>query len=134
MLKKTVKFTDYNGNECQEELYFNLNKAELMEMQLSTKGGLDKYLQKVVDDEDPQKIMAMFKQIILKAYGKKSEDGMRFIKSAELSNEFAQTEAYSELFMELVSDENAARDFMTGIVPNELRQNGANPIPQVTQK
>lgn len=134
MLKKTIKYTDYEGNECQEDFYFNLNKAELMEMQLSTKGGLDKYLQKLVDEEDNQKIMAMFKQIIMKSYGKKSEDGTRFIKSPELSNEFIQTEAYSELFMELIQDENAAKAFMTGIIPNELRQNGANPIPQVAQK
>lgn len=131
MLKQTIKYTDYEGNEKEEDFYFNLNKAELMEMELTTKGGLSAYLQKIVDSQDVQKVMSIFKTFILKAYGEKSEDGKRFVKSAELSEAFAQTEAYSELFMKLISDEKAATEFMNGIVPNELRQNGANPIPQI---
>lgn len=134
MLKQTIEYTDYDGYKVIEELHFNLNKAELMEMQLSTQGGLAEHLQKIVNDNDQQQIMAVFKNIILKAYGKKSEDGKRFIKSKELTEEFVQSEAYSELFMKLISDEQAATNFMNGIIPNELRQNGANPIPQIGTK
>lgn len=129
MLKQTITYTDYDGNEVTEDLFFNLNKAELMEMQLSTQGGLDAHLKKIVDNNDTTQIMAVFKNIILKSYGKKSEDGKRFIKNKELMEEFAQSEAYSELFMKLLSDEKAAANFMNGVIPNELRQNGANPIP-----
>lgn len=134
MLKQTIEYTDYDGNKVTEELHFNLNKAELMEMQLSTQGGLAEHLQKIVDQNDQQQIMAVFKNIILKAYGKKSEDGKRFIKSKELTEEFVQSEAYSELFMKLISDEQMAANFMNGIIPNDLRQNGANPIPQIGTK
>lgn len=134
MLKQTIEYTDYDGYKVIEELHFNLNKAELMEMQLSTQGGLAEHLQKIVDQNDQQQIMAVFKNIILKAYGKKSEDGKRFIKSKELTEEFVQSEAYSELFMKLISDEQMAANFMNGIIPNDLRQNGANPIPQIGTK
>lgn len=135
MLKQTIKYTDLDGNAKEDDFYFNLNKAELMEMELTTKGGLANYLQKIVDTQDTQKIMTVFKTFILKAYGEKSEDGKRFIKSAELSEAFSQTDAYSELFMKLVTDENEAKNFMNGIIPNELRQDGANPIPpQISSK
>lgn len=129
MLKQTIEYTDLDGNKVTEELQFNLNKAELMEMQLSTNGGLAEHLKKIVEQNDQQQIMAVFKNIILKAYGKRSDDGKRFIKSKELTEEFVQSEAYSEFFMKLISDEQAATNFMNGIIPNELRQNGANPIP-----
>lgn len=129
MLKQTIEYEDYEGNKVIEDFYFNLNKAELMEMQLSTKGGLAEHIQKIVAENDNAQIMALFKNLILKAYGKKSDDGKRFIKNKEITEEFVQSEAYSELFMKLISDENAATAFMNGIIPNELRQNGANPIP-----
>lgn len=117
MRKETIKFVDYNGIEREEDYYFNLNKAEIMEMQLSTTGGLAEKIQEVVKAKDAKQIVAIFKELILKAYGKKSDDGKRFIKSKELSDEFAQTEAYSNLFMHLATDAEFASDFINGIVP-----------------
>lgn len=120
MIKKTMTYTDYNGNERTEDHYFNLSKAEVMEMEMSTSGGLAEMIQRVVAAQDQPAIIKIFKDLILRAYGVKSPDGKRFIKSQELSTEFAQTEAYSQLFMELATDADAAAKFVNGIVPADM--------------
>ena len=125
MLKKTITFTDYNGNERTEDYYFNLTKAEIMEMQMSTTGGLAEMLQKIVAAQDAPAIIKIFKDIILRAYGEKSPDGKRFIKSEELKTEFSQTEAFSQLFMELSTNAEAAAEFINGIVPGDVAQKAA---------
>lgn len=122
MLKKLIKYTDYDGRERSENFYFYLNKAELMEMELGVDGGMQQMIQLIIDKQDIPKIMNAFKTIILKAYGEKSPDGRRFIKSKELSEAFSQTEAYSNLYMELVTDANAAAAFINSIVPEEVAQ------------
>ena len=122
MIKKTVKYTDYNDVERTESFYFNLSKAELTEMEHEHKGGLAEMIKRIVDEEDNVKIMKLFKDIVLRSYGKKSEDGKRFIKDDALRAEFAQTEAYSEIFMELAQDAGAATDFINGVVPKNLRE------------
>ena len=120
MLKKTVTYVDYNGVERTEDFYFNLSKAEVAEMELSVEGGFSKMLEEIVKTKDNVRIMELFKQMVLKAYGEKSADGKRFIKSKELSEAFSQTEAYSEIFMELALDEKAAAAFVNGIMPANL--------------
>lgn len=117
MLKKTITYTDYNGVERKEDFYFNLSKAELMEMELGTTGGFAEMIQKIVDAKEASRIVKVFKDMVLKAYGVKSDDGKRFIKSKELSDAFAQTEAYSILFMELATDDKAGAEFVNGIMP-----------------
>ena len=120
MLKKTIKYEDYNGVEREEDFYFNLTKAEIMEMEMTTVGGLSEMITKIVAAQDAPSIIRVFKELILKAYGEKSADGKRFIKSQELSDAFSQTEAYSQLFMELATDADAASKFINGIVPAEV--------------
>lgn len=120
MLKKLIKYTDYDGRERNENFYFYLNKAELMEMELGVDGGMQQMIQLIIDKQDIPKIMDAFKKIILKAYGEKSPDGRRFIKSKELSEAFSQTEAYANLYMELVTDANAAATFINSIVPEDI--------------
>lgn len=122
MLKKTITYTDYNGVEKKEDFYFNLTKAEVVEMELTTTGGLAETITKIVDAKDVPAIVKIFKELILKAYGEKSPDGKRFIKSKELADSFAQTEAYSELFMELATDADAAAKFVNGITPVDIPQ------------
>jgi len=122
MLKKTFIYTDYNGVERTEDHYFNLNKAEVMEMEMSTKGGLAEMIQRVIAAQDAPAIIKIFKDLIHKSYGVKSADGKRFIKSEELWAEFEQTEAYSMLFMELATDADAASKFINAIVPADLNQ------------
>ena len=120
MLKETITYTDYNGVERTEDKYFNLTKAEVMEMEMSTEGGLAETIQKIVAEQNAPAIIKIFKDLILKAYGEKSMDGKRFIKSEELSTAFSQTEAYSILFMKLATDADAAAKFVNGIVPADM--------------
>lgn len=122
MLKKTITYTDYNGVDRTEDFYFNLTKAEIMEMELSTSGGLAEMIQRIVAAQDAPAIVKIFKDLVLKAYGEKSLDGKRFIKNEEITNGFAQTEAYSQLFMELATDADAAAKFINGIVPADVNQ------------
>lgn len=128
MLKKTITYNDYNGNERTEDLYFNLSQAEVMEMEMSTTGGLAEMIQKIVAAQDAPAIIKIFKEIILKAYGEKSPDGKRFIKSDEISKAFSQTEAYSKLFMELATDADAAAKFVNGIVPVNAAKSATVPV------
>lgn len=121
MLKKPITYTDYNGVERTEDFYFNLSKAELMEMELSVTGGMTEMLNKIIAAKDAPSLMKTFKEIIMKSYGVKSDDGKRLIKSEELSIAFTQTEAYPVLFMELITDDKAAADFVNGIIPNEIQ-------------
>lgn len=118
MLKKTITYIDYNGVERTEDFYFNLTKAELMEMEIGTTGGMADMIKRIIDAKDAPAIIKIFKELVLKAYGEKSADGKRFVKSEEISNGFAQTEAYSQLFMELATDADAAAAFVNGIIPN----------------
>lgn len=120
MLTKTITYTDYNGVERSEDFYFNLSKAELMEMQLSTTGGLDEMIKRIVKTKDFPALVGIFKELILKSYGEKSPDGKRFIKSESLKNEFMQTEAFSNLFMELATNEESAAAFVKGIIPSDI--------------
>jgi hypothetical protein len=120
MKKETITYVDYNGVERTEDFYFNLSKAEVAEMELSVEGGFSKMLEEIVKSNDNVRIVELFKQMVLKAYGEKSADGKRFVKSKELSEAFSQTEAYSEIFMELALDEKAAAAFVNGIMPANL--------------
>ena len=117
MLKKVIKYVDYADNFREETFYFNLNKAELTDMQLSTTGGLDKLIEKISESQDTKTLISLFKEIILKSYGDKSPDGRRFIKSQELRDEFSQTEAFVQLYMELIELPGAASAFVNGIMP-----------------
>lgn len=127
MIKKTITYTDYDGNNRTEDFYFNLTKAEVMEMEMSTDGGLEKMINKIIQTTDTKKIIEIFKSIILKSYGEKSPDGRRFIKNDELREAFSQTEAYSQLFMELATDAKAATDFVNGVIPKmEDAKNSSN--------
>lgn len=122
MLKKTITYVDYNGTERTEDFYFNLSKAEIMEMEMGTTGGLAEMIKKVVDAKDAPAIIKIFKDLVLKAYGEKSLDGRRFIKSEALSNEFSQTEAYAQIFMELATDADKASEFVKGIIPADIEK------------
>jgi hypothetical protein len=122
MLKKTIPYVDYNGNKREEDFYFNLTETELAEMQMEVTGGLTTMLQAIIKAQDIPTIAKLFKQIVLKSYGKKSPDGRQFIKSEELSREFSQTEAYNILYMELSQDAEKASDFITGIIPAKYRE------------
>ena len=133
MLKKTMTYTDYNGVERTEDFYFNLTKAEVAEMEMGTSGGLAEMISSIVAAKDGPAILKIFKYLVLKAYGKKTPDGRRFEKSEEISKEFSETEAYSDLYIELATDADAAAEFVNGIVPKAPITN-ANATGQPTLK
>lgn len=122
MIKKTITYEDYDGNQRTEDFYFNLSKPELIEMQTSEAGGLEKKIEKISQEQDIKKIIELMKDIIQRSYGVKSDDGKRFIKNQEVLDEFMQSEAYSELFMALATDANAASEFINGILPKGLAE------------
>lgn len=122
MIKKTLTYTDYNGVERTEDYYFNLTEAELVEMELSIDGGMQKKIEKIMNSKDMKQIIEVFKDLILRSYGEKSDDGKRFIKNKEITEAFTQTEAYSMLFMKLATDDKEASDFVNGILPAKFRE------------
>jgi hypothetical protein len=136
VLKKTITYEDFDGNEVSEDFFFHLSKAELVELEMSHKGGLSEALQRIVAAEDGKAIIAEFKNIILKSYGKRSEDGRHFTKNQQLRDEFESTEAYSTLFMELVTNTDAAVEFINGVIPagmiREAEQVARNDRPELT--
>lgn len=124
MITKEITYTDYNGQERTEKYQFNFTKAELTEMELSVNGGLSAMMERIKETDDRPELMRIFKDLILKAYGVKSADGKRFVKSDELRTEFSQTEAYSELYMELVTNTESAITFFNGLIPNDIKAAG----------
>ena len=120
MIKKTITYEDFDGQTRTEDFYFNLTKAELTEMELSMNGGLSQLLEKIVKENDQKQIVEYFKKIVLGAYGVKSLDGRQFMKNDEIRESFASTAAYSEIFMELATDADAASAFVNGIIPKSL--------------
>lgn len=124
MIKKPIKFTDYDGEEREEDFYFNLSKAELMEMELTTPGGMQQMLNRITKEKDTKRLWEIFKDVICRSYGVKSDDGKRFIKSKELTEAFLQTEAYCELIVELATNADKASEFMNGIIPQNLEAIG----------
>lgn len=127
MLKKTITYTDYNSVERTEDFYFNLTKAEIMEMEMGTTGGLAEMIKRIVAAQDMPAIIKIFKDLVLRAYGVKSADGRRFIKNDEIRAEFEQTEAYSIIFMELATNHELAAEFVNGIVPADMSKEVAAP-------
>ena len=122
MLKKTITYTDFNDVERTEDFYFNLTKAEIMEMEMSVPGGLGGMIQKIVSAQDAPALIKLFKELILKAYGEKSTDGRFFNKSEEISNNFMNSPAYDKLFEKLTTDATYAYKFLMGLLPKDLAE------------
>lgn len=117
MFVKTITFNDFNGSERTEDFYFNLTKAEIMKMELTTKGGFTEKVQRIIKAQDVPSLVEVFEEIIKCSYGIKTPDGRGFVKKAEYLEDFMATEAYSELITELFSNADAASEFINGIIP-----------------
>lgn len=128
MLKKTIEYTDFNGVARKEDFYFNLSKAEILEMELSTAGGFTAHIQRIIDAQDTPTLMEIFKDLILRSYGEKSPDGKRFIKDEALTKGFTQTEAYSKLYIELATNDELSAAFVNAIVPADMAKEMASQL------
>lgn len=120
MLKREISYEDYNGNQVTEAFYFNITKPELIELELEAEGGLGAMIERIIETKNHNELIKQFKRLVLMAYGEKSEDGKRFVKSDKMREEFSQSAAYSALFMELATDDNAAAIFLKGVLPKDL--------------
>lgn len=131
MHKRTITYVDYDGNTRTEEHHFHLNKSELAKMELSVKGGFTSYIQRIINAQDQPALLAAFEDIVTKSYGIKTPDGRGFVKKTEYLEDFMSTEAYSQLFMELITDTNAFVAFVNEIIPADMNQKPAavTPIP-----
>lgn len=134
MIVKKITYEDYNGNQRTEEFCFNLNKSELMKLELGVKGGLTEMMQRIISTQDTPELVKVFEELILKSYGVKSLDGRSFEKDPEVTKAFMQTEAYSEIFMELITDSKKAAEFFNGVIPanlaKELPDNYMDQLPE----
>jgi hypothetical protein len=119
MLKKQITYTNFNDEQVTETHFFHLSKADIIEMQVSEKGGLDVVLQRAIDSGDNSRVLTVFKDLIRKAYGRKTDDG-RFLKDKDATEEFLSGEAYSEILMQMMTDPGFAIEFANGIVPKDL--------------
>lgn len=128
MLKKTMTYTDYDGVERTEDVYFNLSKAELIEMQISTDGGYDKMIERIINSKDMKSMGEIFRDLLRKSYGIKSDDGRRFMKSEEISDTFEQSPIYSDIYMELLTNPDEAAKFVQAIMPSDLQKDIAKAI------
>lgn len=129
MLKETITYPDFNGVTRTEDFYFHLSEAETMEMEMSTNGGFSEYIRRIIAAQDTATLVKIFKDLILKAYGERSLDGRQFIKKPELAEAFSYTEAYSQLFMKLATDAEAATRFVNGIAPKKKAETTtSNPV------
>lgn len=120
MLKREIKYTDFDGNEASDTHYFNITKSEIVELEVSKDGGMEAFIRRIAETNDHKSLIAEFKRLILLAYGVKSEDGKRFVKNDQIREDFSQTLAYDALFMELATDDEAAATFIKGILPADV--------------
>lgn len=130
MFKMTVDVVDFNGVKRTEDHYFNLTKAEILEMEMSTHGGMAEMIKAIVAAQDGPAIVKIFRDLVLQAYGQKSPDGRRFIKNDQIREEFKDTQAYSEIFMMLATDADKAAEFVNGIMPADIDRSS---IPQLVK-
>lgn len=121
MVKKTITYIDYDGTERTEDFYFNLTKAELMELQLSMEGGMRGYIEKIVAAKSQLQLVKLFKDFLLLGYGKKSADGRLFVKNDAIREEFQAHPAYSKIYMELATDAEKAAEFVNSLIPADMR-------------
>lgn len=120
MIKKTITYVDFNGNERTEDFYFNLSKAELMRMELGVKGGMTEMMNRMIAAQDAPAMMEVFENLVRQSYGVKTPDGRGFVKRPEDYEAFKSTEAYSELFVELITNPDACAEFFNGVIPANL--------------
>lgn len=116
MLKKVVTYTDFNGDERSETLYFNLTEVEVARLEVRYPGGLEKHINNLNAQERPDEVLDLFETVLKMAYGTKSDDGRHFHKSEEETKKFGDSAAYTKIFVELLTDDAKAADFFNAMV------------------
>lgn len=122
MLKKTYTYIDYNGVERTETFYFHFTEAEILDMEMSAEGGFAERVQRIVDAKDQAALMKVIKNFVIDAYGVKSDDGRRFIKNDKVKTEFVECPAFSDIFMDMVTNDELAAEFVNGVIPDTMKK------------
>lgn len=120
MIKKTVTYKDLNGKERTETFYFHYFESEIMDMEMSEEGGLAERIQRIIDAKDQASLLKVIKKFVIDAYGVKSDDGRRFNKSQEVKDAFVECPAYSKIYMELLTNDELAAEFVNKVVPEDM--------------
>lgn len=136
MIKKTITYTDWNGDSRTEDFYFNLSKVEIAELEYGLVPGrsLSESIKTLINANDMATVIDVIKQILLKSYGEKSPDGKRFMKSPEISRSFEENPAFEIVYMELATNADYAADFISNLVPGVAESLGPNPKQAVLDK
>ena len=134
MIKKTVTYIDYNGVERTESFYFHFSQAEILDMEMGTEGGFAERIQRIIDAKDQTSLLKVIKNFVLDAYGEKSADGRRFIKSKEVKDAFVECPAYSEIYMELLTDDKVAAEFVNKVIPEDMKDRFAKIVDKSSNK
>lgn len=134
MLKRTIKFEDFDGNECTEDFYFNISKPEMIELEVDNPKGFTAWMQGIIAAKDHKVLIEQFKRIVLLAYGEKSEDGRLFVKNDEIKNNFANSAAYISLFTELATNDDTAADFLLSILPKDMTEESRKKLDEDRKK
>ena len=121
MIKRTVTYEDYNGEKRTETFYFHYTEAEILDMEMSEEGSFAERIQRIIDAKDNTALMKLIKKFVIDAYGVKSDDGKRFMKNDEVKAAFLECPAYSDIFMDMVTDEDIAAEFVNGVIPNTMK-------------
>lgn len=133
MLKRKIKYTDFDDVEQEEEFYFNISKPELIELEVEHPRGFSAWMEEVMKAKDNKTLMEQFKRIILLAYGEKTPDGKNFVKNQELKDKFQSSAAYISLYTELATDDSAAADFLLGVLPRDLTEESKKQIEALAE-
>lgn len=118
MFRYVDVYKDFNGTERKETVYFDLNQSEIIGLEIDSEKGLSEYLQEISDAKNAKEMMRFFTNTLYKAYGEKSADGRRFVKSKELSDAFTQTVIYQDIYAELLTNAEFASKFINSIMPD----------------
>lgn len=122
MLKKTYTYKDYNDIERTETFYFHFTEAEILDMEMSAEGGFAERVQRIIDAKDQAALMKLIKKFVIDAYGVKSDDGRRFIKNEEVKTAFLECPAFSDIFMDMVTNDELAAEFVNGVIPDTMKK------------
>lgn len=136
MVRREIKFTDFNGKSQTEVGYFNINKAELGKLQMRHNGTYLDYLKLLSERKKVEEMYNFVYELILDSYGEKDPEGRKFIKTPEMRTDFEQSLAFSEMIVDLVSNPDDLANFVKGIMPPDLVTGGgeidATALPATT--
>ena len=121
MIKETFEYEDFNGHKRTAEMYFNLTDIEVVDFSGRNPSQVTEDMETMVNTENIRGILAFIRDLINWSYGVKSEDGITFEKSPEITRKFVQSAYYSDwLFSLFENDAAKGIAFVKGVLPASL--------------